>query len=441
MNKYVYSLIVAFLIPMSGLLLVGPGENKEDLPPVFEKIQISNNFYGEGAAFGDINMDGKTDVVCGPFWYSGPDFKTRYSFYENPKPFHIYRYGDSNTLSVYDVNADGWNDILVVGARGGESYWYENPQRVEAGQASTSNSDTCTFCFGSHDTGQTFSPDSGDHTGWERHVIHPKTGNEAAGFYDLTGDGKPELLYNTDGHVEYAVINESDPTGLWRTTRVSSVQRDWPLFKHGIGLGDINGDGHNDILMSEGWWENPGPDGDGSLWRHHPADFGPNPMQMYAYDIDGDGLNDVVASLEAHRWGLAWYRQVRSNGEIHFEKNLIIGSELSDNPYGVRFSEPHAVALADLNRDGLDDIVTGKRYLAHGPTGDMEPLAPAVVYGFVLERHANGKAHFVPYLVDDNSGVGNAIKAGDMTGNGYGDIVTCNKMGAFVFLNQSNDKL
>ena len=385
---------------------------EQDELPSFKKIQLSNAFYGEGAAIGDLNGDGLPDVVCGPFWYEGPDFKRRNSFHK-PVEFNILRYGDSNTVAVFDVNRDGKNDILVVGWRGLEAFWYENPG--QSGKLSKSESEQLE---------------------WQRHVIHPKVDNEAAAFYDLTGDGKLELVFHTDGYLEYAAIDDSDPTAPWVVTRVSSEQRNWGKWHHGLGVGDVKGNGHKDILMSEGWWENPGPDGVGTAWAYHQADFGPEGMQMYAYDVDGDGLNDVVTVLEAHGWGLAWFRQIRSGDSIQFEKHLIMGASMSDNPYGVRFSQPHALAITDIDGDGLRDLITGKRYFAHGPIGDIEPLAPAVLYGFVQKRGTDGKVNFIPYLIDDNSGVGNQISVGDLTGNGYPDIVTCNKMGCFVFINQ-----
>lgn len=409
MNKF-YGHVALVLMPLIGLVLL----NEQPDPPTFQRIEISNEFYGEGAGIGDLNGNGLPDVVCGPFWYEAPDFKRRHAFYEEPVPFNLMRYGDSNSISVSDVNGDGWNDILVVGWRGLEAFWYENPG--ESG------------------------PEEG---GWMRHVVYPSVDNEASWFYDLTGDGQLELIFHTEGYLGYAAVDPSDPTAPWNFVRVSEQAENrtdghWGKWHHGIGIGDVNGDGHNDFIMNEGWWENPGTESSGSIWRHHSARFGDEPMQMYAYDVDGDGLNDVIASIDAHGWGLAWYRQIRSEGgEISFEENLIMGSRLSDNPYGVRFSQPHAVVLADLNGDGLKDIVTGKRYFAHGPLRDDEPLAPPVVYGFILERGEGGKVNYVPHLIDDNSGVGNQISAGDITGNGYPDIVTCNKKGGFIFLNRS----
>src|SRR5262245_13502970 len=46
----------------------------------FKKIQASNQFWGEGAHYGDFNHDGKMDVVSGPFWYAGPEFTARHEY-------------------------------------------------------------------------------------------------------------------------------------------------------------------------------------------------------------------------------------------------------------------------------------------------------------------------------------------------------------------------
>jgi hypothetical protein len=159
---------------------------------------------------------------------------------------------------------------------------------------------------------------------------------------------------------------------------------------------------------------------------------------MYAYDVDGDGDNDVITSLEAHGWGLAWYEQQKDErGGIAFkaEPHLIIGSRHEDNPYGVRFSQLHAVELADVDGDGFKDIITGKCRYAHGPGGDPEPKAAPVLYWFRLVRGAGG-VEWIPYRIDDNSGIGRLISLGDANRDGLVDIVIGNKRGTYVFLQE-----
>ncbi len=376
---------------------------------MFKKIELSSVFYAEGGAIGDLSGNGTPDVVCGPYWYEGPDFESRNAYYE-PVEFDPLEYSDHFVTAIADVNDSGRNDILVVGFPGQEAWWYENPGSDDADEY------------------------------WPRHLIFEQVDNESPAFADLTGNGKPELIFHTDGWLGYASPDPENPSEPWVFHRISE-RGDWGRFNHGLGLGDITGNGNPDILMKEGWWENPETEWDGQTpWRYHPADFGPGGAQMFAMDVDGNGHNDVITSLEAHGWGLAWFRQVRTDGEIHFEKQLIMGESHEDNPHGVRFSQPHAITLADVNNSGLKDIITGKRFWAHGPDGDPEPNAPAVIYAFKPDRNEDGSVDFLPILIDDDSGVGTQIEAGDLTGNGYPDLVTCNKKGGFVFLNRYQSK-
>ena len=123
-------------------------------------------------------------------------------------------------------------------------------------------------------------------------------------------------------------------------------------------------------------------------------------------------------------------------GEITFQQHLITGSKPEDNKYGVKFSQLHAVDLVDMDGDGVKDIVTGKRYWAHGPSGDAEPAAPAVLYWFKLVRGPSG-VDFIPYEIDNDSGVGTQVIAADVTNDGLIDVIVGNKKGHFVFIQQT----
>ena len=90
---------------------------------------------------------------------------------------------------------------------------------------------------------------------------------------------------------------------------------------------------------------------------------------MLVYDVNGDGLNDVITCINAHGYGLSWYEQVRENGNITFREHVILNKDATKDRYGVQFSQPHSLALADIDGDGLMDIVTGKRFWAHGKNG------------------------------------------------------------------------
>ncbi len=112
-----------------GLLLTMFASAAEKASPVrFQKIILTDQYYCDGINAGDFNRDGKMDIVAGPFWYEGPDFKVRHEFY----PAKVFETAPSPTDSmfsfVYDFNGDGWPDILVLGrVHMHEAFWYENP--------------------------------------------------------------------------------------------------------------------------------------------------------------------------------------------------------------------------------------------------------------------------------------------------------------------------
>ena len=173
-------------------------------------------------------------------------------------------------------------------------------------------------------------------------------------------------------------------------------------------------------------------------WKFHPVAFtnAYGGAEMYAYDVDGDGDNDVITSLAAHDFGLAWYEQDRSGAEPVFRQHLIVGNAPAQNRYGVVFSEPHSVALADIDGDGLKDIITGKTYYSHHKGSPMWD-AGAVVYWFRLTRTDKG-VDWVPYKADGEAGIGRQISIVDDNGDKLPDIVVGGMVGAHVLMHKKS---
>ncbi|MCS7089355.1 MAG: VCBS repeat-containing protein [Verrucomicrobiota bacterium] len=392
----------------------------------FEKRVLTREFWAEGAHAADFNRDGHADVVCGPYIYLGPSFEQRYAI--GPATHRFTRVmtdgslelvpgfegalGTNNTYAdifltfTWDFNGDGWPDVLHLPHPGKEVWWYENPRQP-----------------GRY---------------WPRHLALASAEGESPGFADLTGDGVPELICFSGGRLGYAKFNRAEPTKPWSFTPVSPP-KGWGRYTHGLGIGDVNGDARPDLVEKDGWWEQPASDPAQGLWKHHPASFGQGGAQMVVFDVNGDGWNDVITAVHAHEYGLAWYEQVRTADRIAFREHRITGQQPEDNPYGVRFSQAHALAEVDLDRDGLTDFVTGKRFWAHGPRGDPEPNAPAVLYWFRLTRGAGNIPRFEPWLVDADSGVGTQVTVRDLNLDGWPDVVVGNKKGLFVFIHRARE--
>ncbi len=395
----------------------------------FKKISVTDRFWSEGADFADFDRDGHMDVASGPFWYAGPDFNRRHEYRPATVTFQRTVNGQQETLEGYegalgtrnaysdnfftwtaDLNSDGWPDILIVGLPGEHALWFANP-RGESGH-------------------------------WQSHVAFDVTDNESPMFGDITGDDRPELVCNSQGCFGYAEPDWTHPDRPW-TWHAISPNNNYHKYTHGLGVGDVNGDRRPDLIEKDDWWEQPASLDNDPVWTHHPVDFAPpdpgvpvGSAQMFAYDVNGDGLNDVITCLAAHGYGLAWYEQIRENGVARFKSHVFMNKEPRDNKYGVKFTQPHALALVDIDGDGLKDLVTGKRFWAHGPEGDPEPNAPAVLYWFRLTRPGPGQVDWVPHLIDDQSGVGTQVVAGDLNDDGAPDIVVGNKRGTFVFLQE-----
>jgi hypothetical protein len=259
---------------------------------------------------------------------------------------------------------------------------------------------------------------------------------ETPPFVDIDQDGKPELICHWDGRWGWIGPDWSEPTKPWTFHPITEIGT-YDQFYHGTGVGDVNGDGRPDLILNDGWWEQPPKGAAGKTWTAHPFKFGRRGgAQMFAYDVDGDGDNDILTSLDGHGWGLAWFEQVREESRITFKQHTLMGDRSEEKRYGVAFSQPHALALAELDGDGLLDIVVGKRRWAHGPTGDVEPNAEPVLYWFRLTRAQGGEVRFVPHLIDKESGVGVQIVVADVNGDGAPDVLTASKLGSFLFLNR-----
>jgi hypothetical protein len=389
----------------------------EEVSSRFRMQHINDFYYGWSATAADVNRDGNLDIISGPFYYLGPDFKISREIYLSKTSNVTSQLTPAMVNFAYDYTGDGWPDVLISSGRA--LSLFVNPK--------------------------------GEARRWERFNVLPEVWGEIVAFKDVNGDGIPDAVYVGGGYVCWSTPDPKHPTEPWIVHRVSQEGFNIPA-QHGIGVGDINGDGRMDIVSPHGWWEQPASLAQDVPWKFHPAELGRWPRaggsvggaEMAVYDVNGDGLNDVVTSLEAHGWGIAWFEQKRDKaGAITFVKHMIIDDFSTKNAGNVTFSEPHGATVADVDGDGIPDLIVGKRVFSHQESfTDPDPFGPGVLYWFRTVRNpkAPGGAEFKPELIHNRSGAGSTVLATDLNKDGAVDIVTSTNRGTFIFWGKPGKK-
>ena len=382
-------------------------------PDIPFRTQMLDGGANESAAVADINRDGRLDVVSGENWYEAPLW-TKHPFRELG---FSGNYIDNFSDLPVDVDGDGYLDIASVTWFAKKVSWFRNPGK---GQGP-----------------------------WVEAPINSGFNIEFAILADLDNDGKAQEIVaqeNGTGQSWYEVKDKS-----WVKHVVSDRS-----YGHGIGAGDVNKDGRNDILTPRGWLEAPADPRAQGNWTYHAAwesvnvpvtqrepaagAAAPNPSAppriaelgfIHVLDVNGDGLNDVVTAA-GHDFGVFWFEQ--GAGE-KWTKRMI------DNAW----SQGHASTLVDLNGDGRLDLVTGKRFMAHNGSdpGEREPLgvywyeyrsvpAPSDQSGATVRQAAS--VEWIRHLIDfgGRMGGGMQIPVVDLDGDGDLDVVCAGKSGLFL---------
>jgi len=354
----------------------------------FKKRLLDDVKYEACSVF-DVNNNGVLDIICGAYWYEGPDYKVRHKICEIPPEGEYF---DDFSDYPMDVNGDGYQDIITGGWWGGTLRWRENPRG------------------------------NGE---WKAHDIDRCGPIETIRYYDIDNCGVPEIIPNTPcgPQVFYKLIVDANRKGTGEFEKHVIYEG---KSGHGLGFGDINSDGRIDIILRNGWLEQP-ENPFGGLWIfHQDFDLGSASVPVLAYDITGNGLTDLIVG-QAHDFGLAWWEQmIDKDGARSWIKHEI------DNT----MSQYHDMQLVDIDGDGELELLTGKRYRAHcgkdpGETDDF----PVGIYYFKI-KGGRFEKHIIDHgPVSEATGCGIYFWVEDLNGNGRLDIVAPGKQGLYLFEN------
>ena len=358
------------------------------MPVKWRRAWIADESYESAGVF-DVDGDGIPDIVSGAFWYRGPDFRKKIFIGAVAREGEYW--DDFSTIAM-DVNGDGRLDFVTGGWWGNTIRWRENPGDPKKE--------------------------------WPVHVIAEVGNVETTRAWDIDGCGVPEIVPNTPNASEVAVWKLVGPGRFEK-----HVVHRFPAGAtqgHGLGCGDVAGNGRMDIVTNRGWLEAPREPWKGE-WRWHegPVVGGMSGVPILVVDVNDDGKNELVVG-NGHGYGLDWWSR---DGAGQWTRHPI-------DPCNAQF---HDLQWADVDGDGKNELVTGKRHRAHcgNEAGEWDDLG-IYYYTWNGESFTKNVVSYGP--IGTGKGCGIHFALADLRGTGRLDLVAPGKDGLAVFFNEGEER-
>lgn len=356
----------------------------------FIKHTINDQSAFEACGVGDINRDGRPDVMSGDTWYEATGDSTKPWI-----PHHVcdivnqdnYYHDFANVLE--DVDGDGCLDVVSCAWHTESVLWRKQPSSLD----------------------QT----------WESFPVAKIANMETGYSVDLNGDAILDFFPSVYHRAAWLKRLAKPQDGqYWYLHEIG------PKAGHGGGTGDVDGDGDVDVVVQKGWYEHLKVKRDGDiewLWHEEAPDLIYPSVPIVIRDYTGDGLPDIVFGM-GHDFGVYWLEQQKAkDGGRTWLKHEIDTS----------WSQAHCVLEADLNGDGVPEAVTGKRRFAHNgrDPGGYDPLIVCIYEWNPVTKN------FDRHIVDQGSTTGFGLYAtiADVDLDGELDIVCPGKSGLYWFEN------